>query len=608
MTSRNSAPEPACPVAADPENDENRGYRWSEEEHVRTDITGLPVGYLYDDQARMICLVKSHGVQPLCGPLRVAMSLTNQQENASAILIEFFNASGTRRRTVITATQLMSAPGPVAAHLAELGLMIPGSPAQLVHLLRQWVPDRHGLLAEQPGWIHAEGQIGCVTPQGRIFSGDQCTEDRPIIALGGETAVDQAGSFQGWHDGLARLARHNPLLIFAICVALAAPLLALLGLAGGGFGIFGRTSSGKTTVLHVARSVYGAPGKLMSWHASTTAFETAAHRARDGLLAIDEIPTRESTVARELTSVLYMLANGVGKKRSNVSLDDLDPRAWQTMILTTAEAPLPEIYTQSRLTIPEGLTTRLADIPATSWQHGGFAHLHEYPDPAAFADALKAECGQHHGHAGPRFIERLVAEQVRSGTGRLKTLYNAVLADILKRLSASFSQSPDGPERRVIGRFAAVSVAGQLACHWQIVPWQAQEVRTAIMEVASLWLEQRRALMPPPQTEISERLMTYFKEHQDSFADVDSGETFSVHAHAGWHDAERLVISSEVFAQIVRPLLPRTAARQLHQLGILIAGGEARSLQQRRSPRIDPSRGREYWLSKAGLARNSPTI
>ena len=77
--------------------------------------------------------------------------------------------------------------------------------------------------------------------------------------------------------------------------------------------------------------------------------------------------------------------------------------------------------------------------------------------------------------------------------------------------------------------------------------------------------------------------------------------------HSGWHDHEKVAISSEIFAEeIAPPLSGRDAARQLALHGILMAGGEARSLQQRRSPKIDPDRGREYWLCKSMLGITLP--
>ncbi len=605
MTTRDPASDTAClPLAqADADTDQNRGYRWTDAEATRIDITGLPAGYINDDERMMILRIKSNGTEPVCGPLRVAMKLKNPDETASAHVIEFYTTEGRRRHTVITATNLMTAPTAVAAHLAELGLTITGTASQLAHLLRQWVADRQGCLAEQPGWFTADQQLAYVTQHGTIYAANRNADALPIIAIGGETVPDQAGSARAWYEGPARLAQGNPLVMFAIASALAGPLFEPLGLEGGGAALFGGTSCGKSTALAAGVSVHGSPKRTMTFNASAAAFETAAYRAKDALLAIDEIPTRLGSIARELSGVLYMLSNGVGRKRSNRELADLDPAVWKTMILTTAEASLPEIYALSRMVIPEGLATRFADIPAESWRYRGFANLHEYDQPAAFADGLKRECHATYGHAAPHFLQQLTKALAKDGGMVLRRAYASLLKDLLAPIDTVRAGPESGPEQRVMRRFAVVALAGQLACHWGIVPWSKGETQAAIREIAGLWLKQRRQRMPAAQEEVPEQIKVYLDANPASFADVAAGKEFRVGTHSGWHDAGKVAISSEAFSAIVHPMLPRDAARQLDMLGILIVGGEARSLQQRRSPRIDPSRGREYWVSKAALER-----
>lgn len=605
MTQRDHAPESACLPSAEAETNthKNGGYRWNQAEDRKIDITGLPLGYIYDDERKLILRFKGLGTEPICGPLRVAMKVRNVKGTASAHVIEFYSSEGDRRHTVITATLLQAAPVAVAAQLAELGLTIHCTPSQLVHLLRQWTPDRHGWLADQPGWITVEDQLAYVTHRGKIhMHGREAAP--PIIALGGEKNPDQAGSAKGWFDGPARLARGNPLVMFAISTALAGPLLEPLGQEGGGVGFYGGTSCGKSTALAAAVSVYGSPRRMMSYNATPAALEAAASNAKDSLLAIDEIPTRLASVARALTSDLYMLANGTGRKRSDRDIAHLEPSAWRTMLITTAEASLPEIFAQSGMEIPNGLTTRLADIPAESWAYRGFDHLHEYDRPAAFADALKRGAHSHYGHAAPRFLEALTRSLATNELGALEHAYAVLLADLLKPFEDVKAGPDDGPEQRVMRRFAVAALAGQLACHWKIVPWSKRETQAAIKEVAGLWLEQRRQKTQVDRISVPQQVQAYVNAHPELFADVGDGEEFLVGRHSGWHDAERLAIGSEAFAAIVHPTLPRVAARQLAKLGILIAGSEARSLQQRRSPTIDPSRGREYHVSMAALERH----
>lgn len=599
MNTHARASENACLILPSPQGKEE-GRDWHDDGQSRKMIEGLPEGYFYDDALQMICLSQAKGSLPICGPLQVAMRLSSPQRTTSAFLINFIDCDDQPRSAIIPASKLVQSAAEVIAQLSDHGLAVAGSSAQVARLLRQWRPQKSGLLATDRGWIVAGEQVGYVLPTGQIIS-SRATNAMPIMGLTGNSAPDVSGSFEGWHDGVAAAAKNNPLLMFSICCALAGPLLAPLGVEGGGFDLHGRTSSGKTTALYAAMSVYGAPQEMMRWQATSTGFETAARRAKDGVLIVDEIPTRDARVARDLTSILYMIANGTGKKRSNTQLEDLAPQAWATVLLTSSESPLTEIYAQSGLEIPEGLTVRLADVPAKSWRHGGFADLHGHSTGGAFADALKVASHQHYGHAGPRFIEKLITLRQGSGMSKLDALVAKLSGVLAEQLLEGTDMRLESPERRVIQRLAVVSLAGHLACSWNLVPWTAAEIRKAILEIAQLWLEQRRRLVMSPETAIMRQIGTYFHDHMCDFADIEAGEVFLVDQHAGWHDTEKIAIAPDVFADIVHPILAKSAAGHLQQIGVLSAGGEARSLQRRRSPTMDPERGREYWILKVPL-------
>ncbi|WP_323010525.1 DUF927 domain-containing protein [Paracoccus sp. (in: a-proteobacteria)] len=594
------APEPACP----PVTAQGGGARqdhgetgWGDDD-LRVDITGLPEGYIYDHASRAIYLTGRRGDQPLCGPLRVTMSLRNSAGTARASVIEYIDREDRHRIVVITARDLMQSAGDVAALLAERGLAVMGSPAQLVSLLRKWVPMRDGWLATEAGWVIVPGQRGYHLPDGHVLAGAGKGQ-MPIISLKAGAGSDHnaSGNLAGWRDGVAALARGNPLLMFAISAALAGAMLDLLGLEGGGFNIYGRTSSGKTTVLFVAQSVFGSPDDLMQWHATESAFEAAARGSKDGALIVDEIPTRDPGTAKAIGRTLYMLANGTGKKRSNARLADIGPATWRAMLLTSAEAALPEIHAAARMEMPEGLSVRLADIPAKSWVYGGFATLHGHGSPASFSDAVRAMARRDCGHAGSAFIQHLIVAEHAGKGDTLRKLHDAITGDLVQKLQASGGRAVDGPERRILRRLAAVSLAGQLASRWGIVEWRPEEMRNAVIEIAGFWLAQRRQQLASPVDGAIARICEYVSRHGDRFVDIREGD-FDVVRHDGWYDADMIAISTDAFAQIVQPLVARTVAKELMALGAIIPGGEAQSLQQRRSPRMDPERGREYWLRK----------
>ena len=222
------APEPAClPVTAyEQDAGRDRGEAGWGDDDLRVDITGLPEGYIYDHASRTIYITGRRGNDPLCDPLRVTMSLRNSAGTARASVIEYIDRENRHRIVVVSAGDLMQSAGDVAAVLAERGLAVMGSPAQLVSLLRKWVPMRDGWLATEAGWVIVPRQRGYHLPDGRVLA-RAGTDQMPIISLKAGAGSDHnaSGNLAGWRDGVAALARGNPLLMFAISAALAGAML-----------------------------------------------------------------------------------------------------------------------------------------------------------------------------------------------------------------------------------------------------------------------------------------------------------------------------------------------------------------------------------------------
>ncbi len=132
----------------------------------------------------------------------------------------------------------------------------------------------------------------------------------------------------------------NALLVLGISAALAGPLLGLAGYEGGGLHLLGRSSTGKTTALCLAASVWGRGdtlGFVRAWRATINGLEGAAAGVTDTALILDELGQAE---ARELAAALYMLANGSGKARAHRDGSLRDPKSWRVLTISSGEVPI----------------------------------------------------------------------------------------------------------------------------------------------------------------------------------------------------------------------------------------------------------------------------
>jgi putative DNA primase/helicase len=105
-------------------------------------------------------------------------------------------------------------------------------------------------------------------------------------------AFNIGGTLADWKKDVASPALGNSRLVLSIASAFAAPMLALTGDEGGGFHLRGSSSTGKSTALIVAGSVWGGGGTrgfVRQWRATDNALESVAALSSDTLLCLDEL-------------------------------------------------------------------------------------------------------------------------------------------------------------------------------------------------------------------------------------------------------------------------------------------------------------------------------
>ena len=289
----------------------------------------------------------------------------------------------------------------------------------------------------------------------------------------------EAGSVAQWREQVAALAVGNSRLVFAISAAFAGPLLELAGLEGGGYHFRGGSSSGKSTAVEVAASVWGKPSQYRrQWRNTTNGLEALAVLHNDGFLALDEIRQADP---RLLPDMVMMLGNGQGKSRMDKNLTARPVALWRLVFLSSGEESLEALTTGAGRTTKAGDEIRLADIPADAGAgYGLWENLHGQPTGGALADLLKQQAETYHGAAGVAWLEHLAqrGDDYRKGIAQQ---VNQFVQD----------HTPEGAGRqvgRVCRRFALVAVAGELATQAGLSGWPAGEATAAAARCFADWV------------------------------------------------------------------------------------------------------------------------
>ena len=368
------------------------------------------------------------------------------------------------------------------------------------------------LSVRSSGRITATGRIGW---HGDVF----VLPDRSIGARGGEElllqgsgfqehAFRQRGSLQDWQHEVARFAAGNSRLQLALSAAFAAPLLGVCGIEGGGLHLRGASSTGKTTALAAAGSVWGGGepgGYIRSWRATSNDLEGVALGHCDVLLCLDEI---SQVHAREAGQIAYMLANGAGKSRG--TKDGLARRTtkWRTLFLSSGEIGLSDKLAEEGRGVRSaaGHQVRVVDLAADAGAGFGlFEDIHGFPSPDALARRLRTAATHSYGTAGPAFLDRIVEdlESVRAAVAQHRDEFQ----------SAHVPQGADGQVMRVAQRFALIATGGELAVAAGVLPWAKGQATTAAAQCFQAWLDARGGLEPAEVREGIEQVRAFLHAH-----------------------------------------------------------------------------------------------
>lgn len=416
------------------------------------------------------------------------------------------------------------------------------------------------------GWHEIGGHLAFVLPAETIGPKGA---GAVILDAAAHGPYDARGKLVDWQQGVGALASGHALAVLAISAALAGPLLQLATQEGGGLNFFGPSSTGKTTLLQAAASVWGrgtSPGYIRTWRATANGLEGAAAGATDTALVLDELGVVE---ARDAAAAFYGLANGSGKARAARDGTLREPKSWRVLILSSGEVPAETKLLEDRgRKARAGQLVRMLDIPADGEKgYGAFDNAGPEGEAGKLAKALKLAASASYGTAGPEFVRRLIAEDVTGEDVR------ALVAEVTP------SEVPthfEGQIGRAAQRLGLIAAAGELATALGVTPWREGEAREAAAWALGQWIDLRGGTEPAEVRQAVEQVRLFIEAHGESrFEPVDDPEARPVNNRAGWRKgsgaAREWMIPSETWkAEICQGLDPKLVARVLAERGMLL--------------------------------------
>ncbi|QOY96575.1 DUF927 domain-containing protein [Massilia sp. UMI-21] len=521
----------------------------------------------------------------ICSPLSVVAKTRDAKSGEWGRLLEWHDDDRVRHQWAMPLELLQSDGTDMRRELARMGLSIAPGKAQrdlLASYVQVWPVENRARCVERLGW---HGSV-YVTPSESIGQQDEIVVFQNAHAI--DPALSSAGTLDDWRATVAQPAAGNSRLVFALSAAFAGPLAEVAGEDSGGFHLRGGSSSGKTTALKVAASVWGNPSNYPRlWRATANGLEGLAALHNDCLLILDELSQIDPKEAGEAA---YLLANGQGKARASRTGAARQSARWRLLFLSAGEESLTALMARAGRKVNAGQEIRLADIDADAGAGmGAFEVLHDQPSPAALALAIKDAAIRNHGTAGVAWLRSIVTNRA--------TLPDIIEEGIKGFINDAVADQAAGQVLRVARRFALVAVAGELATFYGITGWTAGEAITAAHKCFAAWLDAFGGVGNREERNILAQVRAFFEAHGASrFEDIHATGDQRIINRAGFYrtgvsgDREYLVLPEAFKRELCQGNDIKTVTAELLKAGWLAPGEGSRTTQKPRIPGLGTTR------------------
>ncbi|MGI2000120.1 DUF927 domain-containing protein [Shewanella frigidimarina] len=497
----------------------------------------------------------------LCSPLKITALTRDISSESWGRLLELTDNDGTEHRFALPMSMLTGQPSEYLKPLVNKGLTYSNEQRNHLHqYLSGANPINMARCVDKTGWFKRifvlPNEVIGETDETIIFQSNSTTPK----------GFEASGTLDDWKEHVSSLCIDNSRLLFGTSVAFATILLQMLDGESGGFHFRCGSSRGKTTILMLAKSVWGTPDSLPRWRATANGLEGLATVHNHSLLCLDEFSQLAEVSPKVAGEAIYMLGNGEGKQRSRRDGSNANRQTWQLLYLSAGEVSLKATLEQAGMTVRAGQEVRFIDLPADAGGGlGAFDTVHDYADGNRFALAIKENAMKYHGTAAKEFIR-----QLSIGFDE----YKEKLIQKVDDFHASLDLDGADPQvLRVAQRFATVAAAGELASEMGITGWGTGQADWASTVCFEAWLEERGGSESHEESQALDTVKGRLLEHGSArFVHHDgrphSGDTW------GHNTSEGIFVYTKAFSEhLCAGLDPKYVANLLNEQGYLSTNG-----------------------------------
>lgn len=512
----------------------------------------------------------------VAAPFEVLGSARSPEGRNWGTLLRWSGLDGRAHTRLVSAEELHASVAQFSGSLAKDGLRVErGRGTDVADYLIGCENLPKVLSVDRTGWHDVSERPVFVLPD-RVLGE---TSGEHVILTGPSTAAFATkGDLNDWAQGIGTLVRGHPRPMLMVSAAFASVLLGPLGREGCGLHSYGPSSTGESTAIEAAASVWGkgaTDAYVHTWRSTSNGLEAVAAMHSDLPLCLDELGQVDG---RDVGISIYQLIAGAGKARATKEGRLQPSQSWKTFVLSTGEVRISDKLQEEGKRPMAGQLARLLEVPADAGLgFGAFDHGGTSGDAKDLADAIKQAARTHYGTAGPEFVRRLIAKGVAEVVGEARAAIAAFARDHVP-------PGADGQVRRAADTFALVGYAGELAISLGVVPWAPGEALDAAVTCFEAWLDDRGGAGSHEVPEAIERIRSFIERYGVSRFETFPAASGAVSSgpvadRAGYRRGEGAGTEWLIFPrvwrdEVLRELDTNTTRRALIEAGLLRANGK----------------------------------
>ena len=191
------------------------------------------------------------------------------------------------------------------------------------------------------GWYTFDGREYFIDPRGLCSITNENKKINVVVdslSLFAQ-ALRKKGNIEDWKK-VYKLVKKSPVARIMIAAAIAPILLKILGERNFLLYVCAPTRAGKTTALYLAASAVGSEKMIRSFDATKNGLAGAAADVNDFAFLVDEKQVADSKLKEQFDTLVYALANGLGRTKLNKDSSLRKLQDWRTIAIMTGETQL----------------------------------------------------------------------------------------------------------------------------------------------------------------------------------------------------------------------------------------------------------------------------